>query len=57
MNVSVPDGYQQLIDYWKGDGPAPAADDTYNTLMQLTENIKIENCRVNYGVLETLFHM
>jgi hypothetical protein len=55
MNVAVPDGYQQIIDYWKGTGPAPAPDDAYATLMQLTKNLRIENCRVNYGVLDALF--
>jgi endoglucanase len=55
MNVSVPDGYQKIIDYWKGNGPAPEADDAYKTLMQLADNIKIENCSVNYGVLRALF--
>lgn len=55
MNVKIPDGYQQIIDYWKGDGPAPAPDQAHSTLMQLTENIRIENCMVNYGVLDALF--
>ena len=54
MNVTMPEGYQQIIDYWKGAGPAPSADEAYAVLMQLTENIRIENCTVNYGVLEAL---
>jgi endoglucanase len=55
MNIAIPDGYQQIIDYWKGEGPKPAADDAYKTLMQLAENTKIEKCRVNYDVLNALF--
>ncbi len=55
MNVSMPDGYQEIIDYWKGEGPKPAADDAYKTLMQLAENARIENCTVNYDVLNALF--
>ena len=55
MNVAMPDGYQQIIDYWKGAGPAPSADEAYRVLMQLTENIRIENCTVNYGVIDALF--
>ncbi len=54
MNVTVPDGYQQIIDFWKGTAPAPSPDDVYATLMQLTEDLRIENCRVNYGVLDAL---
>jgi endoglucanase len=55
MNIAIPEGYQQIIDYWKGEGPKPAADDAYKTLMQLAENTKIEKCRVNYDVLNALF--
>lgn len=55
MNMTVPDGYQKIIDYWKGTAPAPSPDDAYATLMQLTENLLIENCRVNYGVIDALF--
>ncbi len=55
MNVTVPEGYQAIVDYWKEAGPAPAPAEAYRTLMQLTENIRIENCKVNYGVLSALF--
>jgi len=54
MNIKVPSGYQEIIDYWKGEGPKPETDEAYKTLMQLTENIKIENTAVNYGVLQAL---
>jgi hypothetical protein len=55
MNVAMPEGFREIIDYWKGEGPQPAADDAYKTLMQLAENVKIENCTVNYDVLNALF--
>jgi hypothetical protein len=55
MNVAMPGGYREIIDYWKGEGPKPDADEAYKSLMQLTENVKIENCRVNYDVLNALF--
>jgi aryl-phospho-beta-D-glucosidase BglC (GH1 family) len=55
MNVSMPEGYQNIIDYWKGEGPKPDPDEAYKTLMQLAENIKAENCKVNYDVLQALF--
>jgi hypothetical protein len=54
MNVTVPYGYQQIIDFWKGTAPAPSPDDAYATLMQLTENLRLEKCRVNYGVIDAL---
>jgi len=55
MNVAYPEGYKELIDYWSGIGERPEADDAFRTLMELAENMKIENCRVNYPVLEALF--
>jgi endoglucanase len=55
MNVTMPDGYQQIIDYWKGTGPAPSPDEAHSALMEVTENIRIENCTVNHGVLSALF--
>lgn len=55
MNIKMPDGYQEIIDYWKGEGPKPDADKAFKTMMQLAENSKIENCTVNYDVLNALF--
>ncbi len=55
MNILMPDGYREIIDYWKGEGPKPDADKAFKTLMQLAENTKIENCRVNYDVVNALF--
>lgn len=54
MNVTIPAGYQQIIDYWEGAGPAPSPEEAHRVLMQLTENIRIENCSVNYMVLDAL---
>jgi aryl-phospho-beta-D-glucosidase BglC (GH1 family) len=55
MNVTIPDGYSDIVGFWRDAGPSPSPDDAYGTLMQLTENIKIENCRVNHEVLDALF--
>ncbi|MCU0457671.1 MAG: glycoside hydrolase family 5 protein [Bacteroidales bacterium] len=54
MSVTIPDGYREIVDYWKGEGPSPAQDEAFRTLMQLTVNLLIDNCKVNYGVLEAL---
>jgi aryl-phospho-beta-D-glucosidase BglC (GH1 family) len=54
MNITIPEGYQKILDYWKGAGPAPSAYEAYAALMQLTENVKIGNCTVNYEVLDAL---
>jgi endoglucanase len=55
MNVSRPDGYQEIINYWAGKGERPTAQEAMNILMQLAENMKLENCVINYGVIDALF--
>ena len=55
MNVTRPEGYQAIIDYWSGKGERPDPDEAYRTLMQLTEAVKIENCNINHPVLDALF--
>ncbi|MDZ7634588.1 MAG: cellulase family glycosylhydrolase [Bacteroidales bacterium] len=55
MSVTIPAGYQEIIDYWKGTAPAPSPDAAHQALMELAENVRIENCRVNYRVLGALF--
>ena len=55
MTVTTPEGYDELVNYWAGKGPAPAPESAYSTLMQLAENMKIENCRINYPVINALF--
>jgi len=55
MNIAIPEGFRDIIDYWKGEGPKPDADEAYKTLMQLAENARIESCTVNYDVLNALF--
>ena len=55
MNVTRPKGYQKIIDYWAGKGSKPNREEATATLMELAENMKLENCKVNYGVLNALF--
>lgn len=54
MTVRIPAGYQEIIDYWEGKGPAPSKEKARSVLMQLAENMKIENCSINYPVIEAL---
>ncbi len=41
MNVTIPDGYLRITDYWKGNGPAPSLTRRTGFLLQLTEIIRI----------------
>ena len=55
LSVIKTAGYQSLLDYWEGNGPAPSAEVAKNILMDLTEKLKIENCIYQKGVVDALF--
>ena len=55
MNVTKPGDYQKVIDYWAGKGPKPALEEAKTTFVSLAENVKLENCKINYGVIKALF--
>jgi endoglucanase len=55
MTIAEPKGYQKIISYWSGNGPKPAPEESRVTFMELAENVKIENCKINYDVLNALF--
>ncbi|MEM6344738.1 MAG: carbohydrate-binding protein [Bacteroidota bacterium] len=48
-------GYQDLLDYWDGNGSAPSAAVAQASLMQLTENLKLENCVYQKDVIDAMF--
>ena len=55
MTITKPSGYQKVIDYWAGKGAKPTVEEAKATFMELAENVKLEKCKINYGVLEALF--
>ena len=55
MTISKPVGYQKIIEYWVGKGPKPTIEEAKKTLMELAENVKFENCKINTDVLDALF--
>jgi len=55
MTVTKPKGYQEVIDYWTGKKPAPSRTEAISVFMELAENMKLENCKINYEVLNALF--
>jgi endoglucanase len=55
LSVTKNPGYQDLLDYWNGTGPQPTAAAAKNALLQLTENLKLENCVYQKDVIDALF--
>ncbi|WP_299758365.1 cellulase family glycosylhydrolase [uncultured Pontibacter sp.] len=55
LEVKVAPGYQKILDYWKGKGEKPAADEAYKALMHQAQNTKLENCMYHQDVVDAMF--
>src|SRR5690606_15121361 len=43
LEIKINPGYQQILDFWNGSGEKPSEEAAYQSLMQLTEDLKLEN--------------
>lgn len=55
LSVPAPDEYDQLIDYWHGQGERPSEELASRVLFQIAENLKIENNIVIPDVIDAMF--
>ncbi len=55
LSVTKSLGYQSLLNYWSGTGTEITADQGRAILMQLTEDLKIENCFYQKDVIDAMF--
>ncbi len=55
MKIIMPSGFQHILDYWSGNDNKPSEEEAYNTLMQLADNYKFENCVKQKHVINALF--
>jgi len=55
LEVIMPAGFQQLVDYLVKNGPRPTQQEAEKALDALTENIRLEKCIVHHDVLDALF--
>jgi endoglucanase len=55
LSITKSTGYQSLLDYWSNGGTTPTAAFAKTALMQLTEDLKIGNCRYQKDVTDALF--
>ena len=54
LEVKINNGYQQILNYWKGETKKPSKEEAYNAFMQLAENAKIENNIFHRGVVDAM---
>jgi endoglucanase len=55
LEVVVPEGYHKILNYWRGEGPKPSAEEAYRAVIQLAENLKLENCIYHKDVTDAMF--
>jgi len=55
LSVNKTEGYQALLDYWNDGGSPPDAEDARETLMELTDLLRIENCNYQKDVIDAMF--
>ena len=46
--------YREILDYWSGTAPKPSLEKSMLGLNNMLENLKIENCQVEKGVVASL---
>ena len=47
--------YQNLLNYWRGDAEIPSPAQAKQWLIEQAEMLKLENCKINYDVLDAMF--
>jgi endoglucanase len=55
LEIKVPEGYDQLLNYWKGKGAKPDSAAAWKTLQQLLSNVKVQNNIIHRDVLDAMF--
>ena len=54
LEVLVNPGYEQILQYWRGEAEKPSEAEAYKALMQLAENTKLENNYYHKGVVDAM---
>lgn len=52
--VDLNPGYQDILDYWQGNGSQPTATEAFNSMMELADNLLVENSRFRKDVPDAL---
>lgn len=56
-SVYIAPQFQQLLDYWSGQGSKPDEDYSMSALMLQAENLQIEKSKIKYDMLDALLRM
>ncbi|MCF8359206.1 MAG: cellulase family glycosylhydrolase [Prolixibacteraceae bacterium] len=55
--ITIPktEGYNNLLQYWRGNAPKPDVGQAKEWLMEQAEMMKLENCMIHYDVIDAMF--
>ena len=52
--VDINPGYQKVIDFWKGEGAKPTEQETFDAMMQLSDNLLVDNSKYRKDVPDAI---
>lgn len=55
LSIKKTEGYETLLNYWKGQAPKPTIEFASQALMELAENAKLEDFEYHPDVIDALF--
>lgn len=55
MSITKTVDFENLLNYWSSGNNPPSANNAINTLFQLTEDLKLENCTYQKDVIDAMF--
>lgn len=55
LSADMTPGYQKLLNYWKGSGSKPTAQQGFQYLTEQVDELKLENCTFRPGVIDAMF--
>jgi hypothetical protein len=55
LEIRINPGYQAILNYWNGKGPAPSPEEAYKSLMEFVRNTRFENTVYHKDVTDAMF--
>ncbi len=55
-SIKAPEGYDELKYYWEQGGPKPDTAFAFDVMLTVAENVLLEKCTLNGGVIQALLH-
>ncbi len=52
--IDINPGYQDILDYWQGNGPQPTTTDAFNSMMELADNLLVDNSKFRKDIPDAL---